>query len=122
MSNTVDGAHALVTRPPPSRRDDGMNFRLALALSAFRAPEPLHDLDQPRVPSGDRRKGPRIYAASVAALASQEELVLPEFVGELVDMELARHGRDCEETNGDPSIQSRRSANTVCRRHPEGAP
>jgi hypothetical protein len=55
----------------------------------------------------------------MATLARKQDLA--ELVGELVDVELAGHSRDCEQASDGTSIQSRRAANTVCRLPPERA-
>jgi hypothetical protein len=44
----------LVTRPSPARRHRRHRSRVAFPLSALRAPEALHHIDESCIPSGNR--------------------------------------------------------------------
>ena len=61
--------------------------RDAILAAALRAPHSLGDIDKPRVPAGDRGERLRIAFAPVPAWTGEYDLVLAEFVRQLVDLE-----------------------------------
>jgi hypothetical protein len=65
----------------------------AFSLIAFRTPQPPHDLLELRIPAGECRQRMRAAPANVPALAAQIDQVLPEFIAQFGDFEVAH--RNC---------------------------
>jgi len=66
-----------------------------MLLAAFRAPHPLGDILEPRVPAAESAERSRLSCSFVSAgRALGHEGILSELVTQLVDMEFARHAAD----------------------------
>ena len=77
--------------------------RSAVPAAALRAPHSLRNIGKPRIPAGDSGERDGVALAPVPAGASEDNPVLAEAIGQLVDLE--GHGADFEAACRDASIQ-----------------
>jgi hypothetical protein len=68
--------------------------RRTLPLAALRAAHPAHDVCELRVPPGERCQRARVTFANVAAVAREDQQVLPERIAEPIDVQVG-HDADC---------------------------
>lgn len=75
----------------------------AALVPALRAAHALRDIDQPRIPTSERRERLRVAFSRVPTGTDENEFVLAEFIRQLVDVE--GHDADFETACQGASIQ-----------------
>jgi hypothetical protein len=80
-------ASRLALVPPAARLLLRHRASGAFLLMAFCTPQAPHDIVEPRIPSGERRKCAWVAAADMAAGALKENQVLAEFIRQPFDLQ-----------------------------------